>query len=60
MLAVSVPYWGSNYLIDDTLHYWTLNLVSVPYWGSNYLINVEGYEEKKIRLFPSPTGVLII
>ena len=37
-LIVSVPYWGSNYLIvqpDDGIIGYN---VSVPYWGSNYLI----------------------
>ena len=36
--VVSVPYWGSNYLIGYTVYNATVNSVSVPYWGSNYLI----------------------
>ncbi len=35
---VSVPYWGSNYLMGVGKSTTIGLIVSVPYWGSNYLI----------------------
>ena len=57
--SVSVPYWGSNYLIKMIeMNRWD-GVVSVPYWGSNYLIKYNSYDDALLA-FPSPTGVLII
>ena len=39
---VSVPYWGSNYLMSNgRIVDVTDSRVSVPYWGSNYLIKTK-------------------
>ena len=59
-MRVSVPYWGSNYLIETIGYYAMFELVSVPYWGSNYLIINKGIASFVWIAFPSPTGVLII
>ena len=37
---VSVPYWGSNYLMGVGKSTTIGLIVSVPYWGSNYLMKM--------------------
>ena len=59
--SISVPYWGSHYLIRKRSDYMDgYREVSVPYWGSHYLIEVLRELKEMHDAFPYPTGVLII